>query len=74
MPPEGNRDYLPSVIYFLFFILGCCWGELWVTRYLDTLTKCLKVRWAESRQLFRSLVVKAFAMAAYAVITNRLLR
>lgn len=23
----------------------------------DTLTKCLKVRWAECRQLFRSLVV-----------------
>jgi len=28
-----------------------------VTRDPDTLTKCLKVRWAECRQLFRSLVV-----------------
>lgn len=72
MPPEGNQDYLPSLIfYFLFLVVAG--GEFWVTRYPDTLTKCLKVRWAESRQLFRSLVVKAFAMAAYAVITNWLL-
>lgn len=35
--------------------------EFWVTKDPDTLTKCLKVRWAECRQLLRYLfVAKAY--------------
>lgn len=66
-PPEGSWGYLPSVIllffyfFFNFFSQGVGGRWFWVTRDPDTLTKCLKVRWAECRQLFRSLVVaKAF--------------
>lgn len=47
---------------YFFPGVGGCWREVfWVSRDPDTLTKCLKVRWAEYRQLFRSLVAKAFS-------------
>lgn len=65
-------ETMPSVIFFFnFFFPGGVGEVLGDYGDPDTLTKCLKVRWAECRQLFRSLVVKAFGMAAYAVLANR---
>lgn len=58
----GVKGHLQKAIettclqWFLFFFSPGGWGEFWVTRDPDTLTKCLKVRWAECRQF----VVKAY--------------
>lgn len=42
-----------------------------MTRNPDTLTKCLKVRWAECRQLFRSPVVaEAFCYGCECCLSN----
>lgn len=63
---RGSRDTsrrqlrLPAFSDFYFFFSGG-WGQFWVARDPDTLTKCLKVRWAECRQLLWYLfVAKAY--------------